>query len=67
MLEIEVRDEINEKKSDLIGLVRLGSGGHLEAWDDSKGEEVELWNSMLNNPNHWQSLMMPIRKVDTPL
>ncbi|XP_057306004.1 uncharacterized protein LOC130644420 isoform X4 [Hydractinia symbiolongicarpus] len=67
VLEIEVRDEINEKKSDLIGLVRLGSGGHLEAWDDSKGEEVELWNSMLNNPNHWQSLMIPIRKVDTPL
>ena len=64
VIEIIVYDELTEKKGTPIGSIRLGSGGNLEKWDDSFGREVEIWNSMLNNPDQWNMKMVPLRLAE---
>lgn len=61
VLQIDVYDEVSEKKKEVIGYIRLGSGGNLEKWDDSVGIEVEIWRSMLNNPSQSVMIAVPLR------
>ena len=60
-LEIAIFDESADKNSNKIGIIRIGSGEFKEKWDDSTGRETEIWNSMLNNPDKWVSLALPLR------
>jgi hypothetical protein len=67
-LEVCMYDETNEtKKSDKdkhFAFIRIGSGGLIEKWDDSQGEEVDLWFHMLNNPETWTSKLIPLRMLE---
>ena len=62
-LEILVYDEINEREKEMIGFLRLGSGQYIESWDDSSGAEIEIWQSMLNNPSTSIMTSLPLRLV----
>ena len=62
-LEVVVYDEINEREKEMIGYIRLGSGQYVERWDDSSGAEVEIWQSMLNNPSTSIITSLPLRFV----
>ncbi|KAM7373111.1 hypothetical protein PAMP_007991 [Pampus punctatissimus] len=49
-----------------LGGIRLSCGtgqsyGEAVSWMDSTEEEVALWNSMIQNPNHWIDITLPIR------
>ncbi|KAM9384805.1 synaptotagmin-like protein 1 [Pholidichthys leucotaenia] len=53
-------------KSHILGGIRLSCGtgqsyGETVSWMDSTEEEVTVWNSMIENPNHWIDAMLPIR------
>nr|CAG6013430.1 unnamed protein product [Menidia menidia] len=50
----------------ILGGIRLSSGtgqsyGEDVSWMDSTGEEVAVWTSMIQNPNHWIDTRLPIR------
>ncbi|XP_065675142.1 uncharacterized protein LOC100208668 isoform X8 [Hydra vulgaris] len=60
-LEIAIFDESVDKNINKIGIIRLGSGQFKEKWDDSTGREIDIWTSMLSNPNKWVSLALPLR------
>ncbi len=44
-----------------IGMVRLGPGIMQMSWDDSTGREIEIWKAMIENPDQWNNLMIPLR------
>ena len=44
-----------------VGMVRLGPGLMQAAWDDSTDREIEIWKAMMENPNSWNNLMIPLR------
>eukprot|EP00794_Sanderia_malayensis_P000447 gene447-1088_t len=44
-----------------IGMVRLGKGIMQASWDDSTGREIDLWNAMIENPDQWNNMMVPLR------
>ncbi|XP_070840968.1 synaptotagmin-like protein 1 isoform X1 [Chaetodon trifascialis] len=53
-------------KIHVLGGIRLSCGtgqsyGEDVSWMDSTEEEVALWTSMINNPNHWIDATLPIR------
>lgn len=53
-------------KTCVLGGIRLSCGtgqsyGEAVSWMDSTEEEVAVWNSMINNPNHWIDAALPIR------
>ncbi|KAG8005173.1 Synaptotagmin-like protein 1 [Nibea albiflora] len=53
-------------KSHKLGGIRLSSGtgqsyGEAVTWMDSTEEEVAVWTSMIENPNHWIDTALPIR------
>ncbi|XP_022054389.2 synaptotagmin-like protein 1 [Acanthochromis polyacanthus] len=53
-------------KTHILGGIRLscGSGqsyGEPVSWMDSTEEEVTVWTSMIENPNHWIDTTLPIR------
>lgn len=53
-------------KTHILGGIRLSCGtgqsyGDPVTWMDSTEEEVTLWNSLIDNPNHWIDATLPIR------
>lgn len=60
-LEVILLDEIKEKKGNEFARVRCGSGGFIDKYDDSQGAEIDLWFLMLNNPDKWNSKVIPLR------
>ncbi|XP_028255162.1 synaptotagmin-like protein 1 isoform X2 [Parambassis ranga] len=53
-------------KTHVLGGIRLSCGtgqsyGEAVSWMDSTEEEVAVWNSMIENPNHWIDTTLPIR------
>ncbi|XP_047461453.1 synaptotagmin-like protein 1 [Mugil cephalus] len=53
-------------KTFALGGVRLSCGtgqsyGEAVTWMDSTEEEVNVWTSMIENPNHWIDATLPIR------
>lgn len=53
-------------KTHILGGVRLSCGtgqsyGEAVSWMDSTEEEVAVWSSMIENPNHWIDTSLPIR------
>lgn len=53
-------------KTHVLGGIRLSSGsghsyGEAVSWMDSTEEEVAVWNSMIENPNHWIDTTLAIR------
>ncbi|XP_035849160.1 synaptotagmin-like protein 1 isoform X1 [Sander lucioperca] len=53
-------------KQHVLGGVRLSCGtgqsyGEDVSWMDSTGEEVAVWTSMIENPNHWVDATLSIR------
>ncbi|XP_028316700.1 synaptotagmin-like protein 1 isoform X2 [Gouania willdenowi] len=53
-------------KTHVLGGVRLSCGtgqsyGEAVSWMDSTAEEVAVWTSMIDNPNHWIDTTLPIR------
>lgn len=53
-------------KTHILGGIRLSCGtgqsyGEPVPWMDSTEEEVSLWNSLIENPNHWIDACLPIR------
>ena len=64
-LEITLYDDTIETKKMDKGLhfasLRLGSGGLIEKWDDSQGPEIDLWFNVLNNPETWNTKLVPLR------
>ncbi|XP_056276190.1 synaptotagmin-like protein 1 isoform X2 [Pseudoliparis swirei] len=53
-------------KSHVLGGIRLSCGtgqsyGEAVSWMDSTEEEVTLWTSMIENPNHWVDATLSIR------
>lgn len=57
-------DEDDKGKEREIGCVRLGPGTNFEDWDDSAGNEVEIWNSMLTQQNRWATQIIPLRLAE---
>lgn len=37
------------------------SYGEAVSWMDSTEEEIAVWTSMIENPNHWIDTTLPIR------
>uniref|UniRef100_A0A665WLE8 Synaptotagmin-like protein 1 n=1 Tax=Echeneis naucrates TaxID=173247 RepID=A0A665WLE8_ECHNA len=53
-------------KTHVLGGIRLSCGtgqsyGEAVSWMDSTEEEVAVWTSMIENPNHWIDITLPIR------
>ncbi|KAF3707510.1 Synaptotagmin-like protein 1 Exophilin-7 Protein JFC1 [Channa argus] len=53
-------------KTLVLGGVRLSCGtgqsyGEAVTWMDSTEEEIAVWTSMIDNPNHWIDTRLPIR------
>ncbi|XP_030268833.1 synaptotagmin-like protein 1 isoform X1 [Sparus aurata] len=53
-------------KTHILGGIRLSCGtgqsyGEAVSWMDSTEEEVTVWTSMIENPNHWIDTSLPIR------
>uniref|UniRef100_A0A3B4X7K3 Synaptotagmin-like protein 1 n=1 Tax=Seriola lalandi dorsalis TaxID=1841481 RepID=A0A3B4X7K3_SERLL len=53
-------------KTHVLGGIRLSCGtgqsyGESVSWMDSTEEEVAVWTSMIENPNHWIDMTLPIR------
>ncbi|PWA15109.1 hypothetical protein CCH79_00008872, partial [Gambusia affinis] len=53
-------------KTDSLGGVRLSCGtgqsyGEVVSWMDSTEDEVTAWTSMIENPNRWIDMRLPIR------
>ncbi|XP_044027200.1 synaptotagmin-like protein 1 isoform X2 [Siniperca chuatsi] len=53
-------------KMHVLGGIRLSCGtgqsyGEAVSWMDSTEEEVTVWTSMIENPNHWVDTTLPIR------
>ncbi|XP_033831399.1 synaptotagmin-like protein 1 isoform X2 [Periophthalmus magnuspinnatus] len=53
-------------KTLILGGIRLSCGtgqsyGEPVSWMDSTEEEISLWNSIIDNPNHWIDATLPIR------
>lgn len=53
-------------KTHILGGVRLSCGtgqsyGDPVPWMDSTEDEINLWNSLISNPNHWIDATLPIR------
>ncbi|KAM6900013.1 synaptotagmin-like protein 1 [Xenentodon cancila] len=53
-------------KTTMLGGIRLSCGtgqsyGEAVSWMDSTEEEVAVWVSMIENPNHWIDTTLPIR------
>ncbi|CAN9503983.1 unnamed protein product [Ophioblennius macclurei] len=53
-------------KTHPLGGIRLSCGtgqsyGEPVCWMDSTEEEVAAWNSMIDNPNHWIDITLPVR------
>nr|XP_046274040.1 synaptotagmin-like protein 1 [Scatophagus argus]XP_046274041.1 synaptotagmin-like protein 1 [Scatophagus argus]XP_046274042.1 synaptotagmin-like protein 1 [Scatophagus argus]XP_046274043.1 synaptotagmin-like protein 1 [Scatophagus argus]XP_046274044.1 synaptotagmin-like protein 1 [Scatophagus argus] len=53
-------------KTRVLGGIRLSCGtgqsyGEDVSWMDSTEEEVAVWTSMIQNPNHWIDATLPIR------
>ncbi|KAF7211198.1 synaptotagmin-like protein 1 isoform X2 [Nothobranchius furzeri] len=53
-------------KTHILGGLRLSGGtgqsyGNAVNWMDSTEEEVAVWTSMVENPNHWIDTTLPIR------
>ncbi|XP_069551356.1 synaptotagmin-like protein 1 isoform X1 [Brachyistius frenatus] len=53
-------------KTHILGGIRLSCGegqsyGEAVSWMDSTEEEVTVWTSMIENPNHWIDTTLPIR------
>ncbi len=44
-----------------IGMARLGMGIMQAPWDDSTGREIDIWKAMIENPDEWNNLMIPLR------
>lgn len=42
------------------------SYGEAANWMDSTEEEIAVWTSMIENPNHWIDTRLPIRTNLTP-
>ncbi|XP_010733093.2 synaptotagmin-like protein 1 [Larimichthys crocea] len=58
--------EMGGLKTHKLGGIRLSSGtgqsyGEAVTWMDSTDEEVAVWASMIENPNHWIDTALPIR------
>ncbi|XP_040928872.1 synaptotagmin-like protein 1 [Betta splendens] len=58
-------------KTHVLGGIRLSCGtgqsyGEAVAWMDSTEEEIGVWTSMIENPNHWVDTKLPIRTNITP-
>lgn len=53
-------------KTHILGGIRLSCGtgqsyGEPVSWMDSTEDEINLWNSLINNPNQWIDASLPIR------
>ncbi|KAK7899152.1 hypothetical protein WMY93_020005 [Mugilogobius chulae] len=53
-------------KTLILGGIRLSCGtgqsyGDPVSWMDSTEQEITLWNSIIDNPNHWIDATLPIR------
>ncbi|XP_041867806.1 synaptotagmin-like protein 1 isoform X2 [Melanotaenia boesemani] len=53
-------------KTHILGGIRLSRGtgqsyGEAVSWMDSTEDEVAVWTSMMENPNHWIDTTLPIR------
>ncbi|XP_035536703.1 synaptotagmin-like protein 1 [Morone saxatilis] len=53
-------------KTHILGGIRLSCGtgqsyGEAVSWMDSTEDEVAVWTSMIQNPNHWIDITLPIR------
>ncbi|XP_072303640.1 synaptotagmin-like protein 1 isoform X2 [Eucyclogobius newberryi] len=53
-------------KTLILGGVRLSCGtgqsyGEPVSWMDSTAQEITLWNSIIDHPNHWIDATLPIR------
>ncbi|GAA6229934.1 synaptotagmin-like protein 1 isoform X1 [Lates japonicus] len=53
-------------KTHALGGIRLSYGtgqsyGEAVSWMDSTEEEIAVWTSMIENPNHWIDTSLPIR------
>uniref|UniRef100_A0A8C6T598 Synaptotagmin-like protein 1 n=1 Tax=Neogobius melanostomus TaxID=47308 RepID=A0A8C6T598_9GOBI len=53
-------------KTHILGGIRLSCGtgqsyGDPVPWTDSTEDEINLWNSLIDNPNHWIDATLPIR------
>uniref|UniRef100_A0A3Q1J0M5 Synaptotagmin-like protein 1 n=1 Tax=Anabas testudineus TaxID=64144 RepID=A0A3Q1J0M5_ANATE len=58
-------------KTHVLGGIRLSCGtgqsyGEAVKWMDSTEEEIAVWTSMIENPNHWIDTRLPIRTDLTP-
>ncbi|KAK2830305.1 hypothetical protein Q5P01_018236 [Channa striata] len=58
-------------KTLVLGGIRLSCGtsqsyGEAVSWMDSTEEEIAVWTSMIDNPNHWIDTRLPIRTDLTP-
>lgn len=70
LFEFEDVEEMNSKcveiiicndQSEDIAFVRLGSGLMEKSWDDSIGREKELWLAVMESPDTWNHLLVPLR------
>lgn len=53
-------------KTHILGGIRLSCGtgqsyGDPVSWMDSTEDEINLWTSVINNPNHWIDATLPVR------
>ncbi|XP_040910175.1 synaptotagmin-like protein 1 isoform X2 [Toxotes jaculatrix] len=53
-------------KTHVLGGIRLSCGtgqsyGEAVSWMDSTEEEITVWTSMIENPNYWIDMTLPIR------
>uniref|UniRef100_A0A2D4N6S0 C2 domain-containing protein n=1 Tax=Micrurus spixii TaxID=129469 RepID=A0A2D4N6S0_9SAUR len=65
-LELTVWDREPLSSNDFLGGVRLGVGngmsnGQAVDWMDSTGEEINLWQKMLQYPGSWAEGTLPLR------
>jgi len=63
VLQFSVWDAEKGSSHVLLGGARLGLGRHDGQIHDSFGEEVEIWNQVLDKPNEDKEYVIPLRST----